>query len=121
MDADPPHVAALLLARGRGRNRLRQLKLQRLGCALEGSAIAPLAHDRVKPDAVRVNADPVKELDKVADKLQIFEKLVGILTRKSATLEAKCMQLEEQSLKQAERVSVKQSVLDEGKLVSCFA
>lgn len=75
----------------------------------------------IKPKATVKHADLVKDLDKVSEKLQIFKKLVGILTRKSAALEEKCMHLEEQSVKQTDRVVKKQSILGEGRFSHCLA
>lgn len=69
----------------------------------------------VQGKQVAVKKDPhkAKDLDRVIEKLRIFQKLVQILTRKSAALEGKCMQLEEQSLKQTQDVNEKLRLLSE--------
>lgn len=96
---------------------MRQLKLQTLLHALDYSKIVQSV--RVRDKQVVAEKDPrkAKDLDRVIEKLRIFQKLVQIFTRKSAALEGKCMQLEEQSLKQTQDVDEKLRLLSDCKFV----
>lgn len=102
----------------RERNRLWQLKLQTLSHALEDSKAVQSVSVRGKQVVIKKDPHKAKDLDRVIEKLRIFQKLVQILTRKSDALEGKCMQLEEQSLRQTQEVNEKLRLLSECTFVS---
>ncbi|KAF1328241.1 hypothetical protein FI667_g7176, partial [Globisporangium splendens] len=92
---------------------MRQANLDALGQALAGTKLADSATTIAREAVIKKDSCKAKGLDNAIEKLRIFKKLVDILSEKSMALEASCMQLEEHSHTQTQRLVEKVQHLKE--------